>query len=114
MPCWASQGLEECLTDDASGTAEYHLIAAVDLLIKLELSLEEFEVCMKRCCVNLMLENRSRSLLALDMKTLQIETSASLDSLVVAYRDVLSRADCPLLQDQCVAHALLQRVKSVY
>lgn len=106
-----SSGLQNALTDDATGTAEYHLIAAAELLIKLELSLGEFDMCMKRCHVNVLTDiRRGRTL---DMRTLQIETAASIDSLVGAYRDVLSRSDCPLLQDQCVAPVLLQRIKSM-
>lgn len=106
-----SAGLQNALTDDATGTAEYHLIAAVELLIKLELTMEEYEVCMKRCHVNVLTD--MRRVYTLDMRTLQIETASSIDSLVGAYRDVLSRSDCPLLQDQCVAPVLLQRIKSM-
>jgi hypothetical protein len=122
-----SKGLEHALTDDPTGMAEYHLIGAMELLIKLELSLEEYEVCMKRCHVNVFTDSNMKRVRSsggrlsppsgaavYDVKSLQIEVGTAIDTLVRSFRDVLSRPDCPLLQDDSTAPVLLARIKSIH
>ena len=99
------------LTDDPTGMAHYHLIGSMEILIRLELSLEEFEVCMARCQVNMLA--KLKKVKKVDAKSLQIEVGDAIDRLVGAFRDVLSRQNCPLLQDDIVGPVLLARIKTM-
>ncbi len=106
-----SYGLVKSLTDDPTGMAHYHLIGSVEILIRLELALEEFEVCMARCQVNILAQ--LRKIKKVDAKSLQIEVGDAIDRLVGAYKDVLSRPSCPLLQDDIVGPVLVARIKTM-
>ena len=99
------------LSDDPTGMVHYHLIGCMEILLRLELALEEFEVCMARCQVNVLTE--LKRVKKVDTKSLQIEVGNAIDRLAYAYKDVLSRRSCPLLRDDVLGPALLARIKAM-
>ena len=115
-----SGGLVASLQDDRSGAAQSHVIAALESLIRLERTLHLYSSCLRRCqtTAGIFVMGRLGSPLVgqddeetIDTAALQRHTEAAVTALASAFRDVLSRGDCPLLQSDLCAEVLAGRFK---
>jgi hypothetical protein len=117
-----SAGLIASLRDDSTGTAQSQLVAATESLIRLERSLQLYDTCLRRCQAtpgvfildplglpSSATDNGS----TVDVPALQSCTEMAVTALVRAFRDVLARGDCPLLQSELCSDVLTARIKKI-
>merc|ERR1711871_1074997 len=105
-----ANALISSLEDDIFGLAQHHVIATMDILIRFKFALEEYELCMTKCfLVNVV--NKTKRVSSLDTKNLESEVDVAIDGLIQSFRDILSRNDNPLMQDDIIAGELRSRLK---
>ena len=105
-----ANALISSLKDDIFGLAQHHVIATMDILIRFKFALEEYELCMTKCfLVNVV--NKTKRVSSLDTKNLESEVDVAIDGLIQSFRDILSRNDNPLMQDDIIAGELRSRLK---
>ena len=119
------------LREDITGRAQNHVVAVVECLIRLEASLDLWDETLRRSLqvpglrvmglgsplvgmdTGLPCGKSGSNVGKVDMPALQMHVGAQLAALVRGFSDVLSRGECPLLQERLCADRLAQRLRKL-